>query len=74
MNWLIKAVFPTPAAPSIPTVYDITSFGDEEDFTSGPLSASANEFDLERLLRNESPLLITPAQKNAYFLHVSYDL
>lgn len=60
INWLIRAVFPTPLAPSIATVYEDTSFGGAERFSSFSGSAGAKEFDLDLLLLKESPLLMTP--------------
>ena len=61
INWLIRAVFPTPLAPSIATVYELISFAGTERFSSPSCSAGAKEFDLDLLLLKESPLLMTPA-------------
>lgn len=61
INWLIRAVFPTPLAPSIATVYEVISFAGTEFFSSPSGSVGASEFDLDLLLLNESPLLMIPA-------------
>lgn len=64
MNWLIRAVFPTPLAPSIATVYEVISFAGTEFFSSPSGSVGASEFDLDLLLLNESPLLMIPVTRN----------
>lgn len=63
INWLIRAVFPTPLAPSIATVYEVISFAGTEFFSSPSGSVGASEFDLDLLLLNESPLLMIPATR-----------
>lgn len=68
MNWLIRAVFPTPLAPSIATVYEVISFAGAEFFSSPSGSVGASEFDLDLLLLNESPLLMIPVTRNGEYI------
>lgn len=72
INWLIKAVFPTPWLPSIPTLYDVITSAHDGDFTLCSALAKIGESNLDRLLK-ESPLFITPI-KEQNFNFITYGL